>query len=57
MMAGSEASQALGRGVEIVDGDRVVHGNVQAVTRGEAPMVLVDGNYYNWNLVQKVFEE
>ena len=57
MISGSEASQALGRNVEIVEGDRVVQGTVKAVTREENPMVLVNGAYYNWNQVRKVFEE
>jgi flagellar basal-body rod modification protein FlgD len=57
MLTGSEASSALGRNVEIIDGERVVQGAIKAVTRGEIPQVLVNGAYYNWNQVQKVFEE
>ena len=57
MITGSEASAALGRNVELLDGERVVQGAVKAVTRGEIPQVLVNGTYYNWNQVQKVFEE
>jgi flagellar basal-body rod modification protein FlgD len=57
MLSGSEASSALGRNVELDDGDRVVQGTVKAVTRGELPQVLVNGVYYNWNQVNKVFEE
>jgi len=57
MLTGSEASQALGKNVELSDGESVVQGTVKAVTRGEVPMVLVNGSYYNWNLVRKVFEE
>jgi flagellar basal-body rod modification protein FlgD len=57
MITGSEASQALGKNVELVEGDRVIQGAVKAVTRGETPMVLVNGAYYNWNQVQKVFED
>jgi flagellar basal-body rod modification protein FlgD len=57
MMAGGEASGALGRTVEIVDGDSVVQGSVRAVTRGDSPQVLVNGVYYNWAQVQKVFDE
>ena len=57
MITGSEASGALGKNVELADGDLVVQGTVKAVTRGENPMVLVNGSYYNWDLVQKVFEE
>jgi flagellar basal-body rod modification protein FlgD len=57
MITGTEAAQSLGKNVELVEGDRVVQGTVKAVTRGEIPLVLVNGAYYNWDLVQKVFEE
>ncbi|MCL2763093.1 MAG: flagellar hook assembly protein FlgD [Treponema sp.] len=57
MLTGSEASSALGKNVELLDGDRVVQGAVKAVTRGEFPQILVNGAYYNWNQVHKVFEE
>jgi len=57
MFTGSEASSALGKNVELIDGDRVVQGTVKAVTRGETPQILVNGAYYNWNQVNKVFEE
>ena len=57
VLTGSEASTALGRNVELLDGDRVVQGAVKAVTRGENPQILVNGAYYNWNQVHKVFEE
>jgi len=57
MVSGSEASQSLGKNVELIEGDSVIQGTVKAVTRGEIPMVLVNGSYYNWNQVKKVFEE
>jgi flagellar basal-body rod modification protein FlgD len=57
MLAGGEASSSLGRNVELADGDRTVQGVVKAVTRGAEPQVLVDGTYYNWTQVQKVFED
>ena len=57
MVSGSEASQSLGKNVELVEGENVIQGTVKAVTRGEIPMVLVNGSYYNWNQVKKVFEE
>ncbi|MCL2608619.1 MAG: flagellar hook assembly protein FlgD [Treponema sp.] len=56
MLAGSEASAMLGRGVELVDGERLVQGRVAAVTRDAVPQVLVNGTYYNWNQVQTVFD-
>ncbi|MCL2441272.1 MAG: flagellar hook assembly protein FlgD [Treponema sp.] len=57
MLMGNEASGALGKNVEIVQGERTVHGMVQAVTRGFVPQVLVNGNFYDWEQVQKVFAE
>ena len=57
MLTGSEASSALGRNVELIDGDRLVQGTVKAITRGEVPQILVNGAYYNWAQVQKVYEE
>jgi len=57
MIGGSEASSSLGKNVEIVEGERTVHGAVQAVTRGEIPQVLVNGTFYNWDQVIKVFAE
>ena len=57
MLMGSEAAGALGKGVEIMEGERIVQGVVQAVTRGETPEVLVNGIFYNWDQVIKVFAE
>ncbi|MDR3170761.1 MAG: flagellar hook assembly protein FlgD [Treponema sp.] len=57
MLAGNEAVGALGKGVELVVGDELVQGTVKAVTRGAAPEVLVNGTYYQWDQVTKVFEE
>ena len=57
MLQGSEATSALGRGVEIMEGDGLIHGTVQAVSRDENPRVLVDGSYYNWDQVTKVYYE
>jgi len=57
IVSGGEASQSLGKNVELVEGENVIQGTVKAVTRGEIPMVLVNGSYYNWNQVKKVFEE
>jgi len=57
MLAGNEASSALGKSVEIIEGERTVHGIVQAVTKGGTPEVLVNGNFYDWNNVIKVFAD
>jgi flagellar basal-body rod modification protein FlgD len=57
MLAGTEASSSLGKSVELVEGDQVVQGTVKAVSRGDTPQVLVNGAYYSWNQVTKVFIE
>ncbi len=57
MIAGSEASGALGKSVELADGERTVSGIVKAVSRGGSPQVLIDGTYYAWDQVTKVYEE
>jgi len=57
MLMGNEASSALGKSVEIIEGERTVHGIVQAVTKGGTPEVLVNGNFYDWNNVIKVFAD
>jgi flagellar basal-body rod modification protein FlgD len=57
MLTGTEASSALGKSVELTDGERAVLGVVKAVTRDDEPQILVNGVYYNWNQVHKVFEE
>ncbi|MDR2398433.1 MAG: flagellar hook assembly protein FlgD [Spirochaetaceae bacterium] len=57
LVAGTEATSALGKSVEIAQGDSVIQGTVKAVTRGDNPEVLVQGSYYSWNQVTKVFEE
>ena len=55
MLSGSEATSALGKTVEILQGDRSIQGVIQAVTRGEIPQVMVNGINYNWDQVVKVF--
>ena len=57
MITGTEASSSLGRSVELTDGERTVQGTVKAVTKGDTPRVLVNGAYYDWNQVRRVFEE
>jgi flagellar basal-body rod modification protein FlgD len=57
MVSGSEASSALGKNVELIQGEQMIQGVVKAVTRGEAPQVLVNGVFYDWDQVHKVFED
>jgi flagellar basal-body rod modification protein FlgD len=55
MLMGSEASSALGKSVDIVEGESNVQGTVQAVTRGVTPQVLVNGRFYDWDQVIRVY--
>ncbi|MDR2135893.1 MAG: flagellar hook assembly protein FlgD [Treponema sp.] len=63
MLTNTEATSALGRSVELNvalpgnEEERVVQGVVRAVTRGASPQVLVNGTYYDWTQVSRVFEE
>lgn len=57
LLTSGEATGALGKNVELIDGDRTVSGIVKAVTRGSVPQVQVNGQYYAWDQVSKVFEE
>ena len=57
MLMGTEASSALGKGVEILEGERIIQGMVQAVTKGGTPQILVNGSFYNWENVVKVFAD
>jgi len=57
MLMGNEASTSLGKSVEILEGERTIQGVVQAVTRGGTPQILVNGSFYNWDHVSKVFAD
>jgi flagellar basal-body rod modification protein FlgD len=57
LVSGSEASSSLGKNVELLQGEQMIQGVVKAVTRGEAPQILVNGVFYNWDHVHKVFED
>ncbi|MDR0586971.1 MAG: flagellar hook assembly protein FlgD [Treponema sp.] len=56
VISGTEAAAALGKQVQLVDGEAVVQGVVRAVTRGANPQVMVNGTYYDWDQVSAVFE-
>ncbi|MDR0503313.1 MAG: flagellar hook assembly protein FlgD [Treponema sp.] len=57
MLSGSEASSSLGKNIELVEGEHTVQGMVQAVSRGESPQVLVNGTFYNWDQVIRVYAD
>ena len=56
MLRVTEASTSLGKAVELNLEEESIQGVVQAVTRDEMPQVLVNGRYYNWDLVTTVYE-
>jgi flagellar basal-body rod modification protein FlgD len=57
LIAGNEATVALGKSVELFEGDQLVQGTVKSVSRGDAPEIMVNGNFYPWDKVTRVFEE
>ncbi|MDR0539280.1 MAG: flagellar hook assembly protein FlgD [Spirochaetaceae bacterium] len=61
MLSVTEANSALGKQVEVIEGERMVGGRVSAVDRsgvsgGAEPRIMVEGSYYQWSQVGKVFE-
>jgi flagellar basal-body rod modification protein FlgD len=56
LLASSEASQVLGKTVEIRDGDAVVRGVVDRVVRGDNPMVGVNGSVYDFSQIESVIQ-
>ncbi len=57
MLKVTEASVSLGKAVEINLEDNTIQGVVRAVTREEAPQVLVNGRFYDWEQVAIVYDE
>jgi flagellar basal-body rod modification protein FlgD len=56
LLASSEASQVLGKTVEIRDGENLVRGVVEKVVRGESPMVGVNGSVYDFSQIESVIQ-
>jgi flagellar basal-body rod modification protein FlgD len=54
LISRSQAVNLLGSAVEVSDGGTTVSGIVDAVTSGDFPQVLVNGQYYDFTQVQKV---
>ena len=54
LISRSQAVSLLGSAVEIANGESTVSGIVEAVTSGNFPQVLVNGQYYDFSQVQKV---
>ncbi len=54
LLARSQAVGLLGNAVDIANGSETVSGIVDAVTGGEYPQILVNGQYYDYSQVQKI---
>jgi flagellar basal-body rod modification protein FlgD len=54
LVAKSQAVGLLGNAVDIANGGETVTGTVEAVTGGDYPQLLVNGQYYDYSQVQKV---
>ena len=54
LLARSQAVSLLGSIVDVSDGMNTVSGTVDAVTGGDFPQLLVNGNYYDYAAVQKI---
>ena len=57
LMQSSEAANSLGKSVDLLDGDRLIQGQLMAVSRDENPRVMVNGSFYNWDQVTRVYYE
>lgn len=51
-----EAQSMLGKNVEIINGSTSVTGKVTQIVRGDFPMVMVNGTFYDLEQVEKVIE-
>ncbi len=54
LIARSQAVSLLGNAVDVANGGETVSGVVDAVTAGDFPQILVNGQYYDSSQVQKV---
>jgi flagellar basal-body rod modification protein FlgD len=54
VLSSSRAMSTLGHEVEIINGDQVINGTVEAVSGREFPQVLVNGTYYDVDNIAKV---
>ena len=54
LISKSQAVGLLGNAVDVASGGQVVSGVVDAVTGGDFPQILVNGQYYDYSQVQKI---
>ncbi len=55
MLNSNEAINTVGRTVDISVGDNIITGTVEATTRGDHPMVIVNGSTYSMDQVQRIY--
>lgn len=56
ILSTSQALGLLGRTVQLFDGENMITGVVEEVSGREAPMLLVNGTYYDFERVEKIRE-
>ena len=54
MITSSNAYNLIGKQVDVVRGDEVISGTVEAVMGKDVPQVYVNGKYYDLNDIEKV---
>ena len=57
LLSSSEASQVLGKTVELRDGENLVTGVVDRVVRGDSPLVGVNGKIYDFSQIESVISK
>lgn len=57
MLSSTEALSTVGKTVDVTVGDHTITGTVEAATRGESPLVVVNGNTYSMEQVQKIYAD
>ena len=56
MLTANQAVSLLGKQVEIIDNGRNITGVVEAVSGGDFPQLMVDGEYFDYGSVSKIME-
>ena len=54
-LSASEASTTVGKRVEVQLEGATISGVVEAATRGQSPMVQINGNFYDLEKISKIY--
>ena len=57
LISAGQATDLLGKTVDVSVGDRVISGRVDDVTFGDYPQINVGGTYYDYDSVQRIHGE